>query len=70
MIDIETYRLRVGLWGLSKIEMSKLIYTKMFSSFIQRALVVCLVVRVFFNIVSSNRKKIINYLKEDLIIIK
>ena len=48
MIDIETYRLRVGLWGLSKIETSNLIYTKMSTSFIQCALVVCLVVRVFF----------------------
>ena len=47
MIDIETYRLRVGLWGLSRIETSKLIYTKMSTSFIQRALVVCLVVRFF-----------------------
>ena len=69
MIDIETYHLRVGLWGLSKIETSNLIYTRM-SSFVQRALVVCLVVRVFFNTVFSNRKKIRNYLKEDLIIIK
>ena len=47
MIDIETYRLRVGLWGLSRIETSKLIYTKMSTSFIQCALVVCLVVRLF-----------------------
>ena len=47
MIDIETYRLRVGLWGLSRIQMSKLIYTKMSTSFIQHALVVCLVVRFF-----------------------
>ena len=47
MIDVETYRLRVGLWGLHKIEKSKIIYRKVSTSFLERGLFLCLVVRLF-----------------------